>query len=398
MLTPSLAPKALEKKFRAAAGNFNSRILGNIPVLVAPSREATYPLIIARHTDTQIEKWQTAMKAHFYSNLIESGLSIDEIAERFNVSATNVREGLHDHNLYRMACAIELPSAEAEVVHDPRRFSLTTLKRVFETPAGRDFFGVELGEDGKIRGFTSSEEFRPGFTKLVSDVANGTQDSRTLNSPSEIKAYLDSFGTARPDKKKKGGFDSDSFAAAKTTRTPETPPLPPPRKQKRERPQVGLIPPGFPCGSPNERVKALDRELKGLSPSIFPNACAFTLRSLIEIGAFCYLDRRGEITRMQNEFISEVNKKNASRPIDRRVRIESDWTPSLSAMMNRIGDASLNLLSDKHTVKALNKVVKEEDELFGLNLSIHNSTYHPNETRLRAAWRNLEGFFEEILA
>lgn len=398
LVNPSLAPKGLEKRVKALAGNFNAQTLGRVPVLLAPSREATFPLIIARHTDTQIEKWQTPMKAHFYSNLIESGLSVEDVAERFNVDAASVREGLHDHNLYRMACRLELPETEAQIVRDPRKFSLTTLRRVFETPAGRDFFGVQLSDDGKIRGHVAPEQFKRAFTKLVADVANGEQDSRSLNSPAEIKGYLEKYGAAKPDKKAKGNFDSDSFEFKSQKPSTHAPTPKPQKKSKNPGSSVGLIPSNFPCGASNSRVQALVAELKKLSPMKFPNASAFAFRSLIEIGAYCFLEGRNEISMLRAAYEADVKKKNANRAPERQIKIEHDWTPNLNAMMNHLGDATQNCFANKHTVKALNKVIKEEEELFGLNLSTHNTSYHPNEDRLRATWRNLEEFFREVLA
>ncbi|MDP3070212.1 MAG: hypothetical protein Q8N18_07985 [Opitutaceae bacterium] len=159
----------------------------------------------------------------------------------------------------------------------------------------------------------------------------------------------------------------------------------------------GLIPETFPCKATNTRVQKLCDELKKLSPTDFPNACAFTFRSFIEISVFCFLNSKGETQKMQNDYLSDVAAKNAGRPADRAIKAVADWTPDLGAMMKRLTDANRGLLRNNHTIKALNKVIHEEQELFGLNLSTHNPTYHPSEARLRATWQNLEEFFREVL-
>ena len=160
----------------------------------------------------------------------------------------------------------------------------------------------------------------------------------------------------------------------------------------------GLIPMAFPCNVANARVRNLCDELKRLSPANYPNACAFTFRSFIEISVFCFLDTKGEIKKMHAAYLSEVAAKNAGRPTDRHVKPVADWTPDLSAMMKRLSTAGNGLLGSNHVIKALGKVIHDEQELFGLNLSTHNPTYHPAEARLRAAWQNLEEFFREVLA
>lgn len=400
LLNPSLAPKLYVKRFSALAGNFSAQILGKLPVIMAPSREAAYPLIIARHTDTQIEKWQPAMQAHFYSNLIEAGLSVEDVAERFNQKAGAIREALHTHNLYKMACRLDLGSDISSKVQDPRQFNLTTLKRVFDTPLGREFFGVELRTDGSISGDISPEEFKRGFKRLVGDVAKGDVDSRSLNSPKLIASYLNRYkASEKPNKNQAGTFDSHSFGSDAPPKPVQAPPT---RKaasrSNRSSISVGLIPATFSCKSDNARVAALVKEMQKLSPSTYPNSCALVFRSLIEISAYCYLDGKGEIKKMHREYVVDIQKKNATRQPDRQIKIEPGWTPNLNAMMNRLGDASRGLLTNNHTVKALNKVIKEEEELFGLNLSTHNPTYHPTAQRLRGTWQNLQEYFKEILA
>lgn len=399
LLNPSLAPKSHEKRMRTIAGNFNAQALGKLPVLLAPSREAAYPLIIARHTDTQIVKWEPAMQAHFYSNLISAGLTVEEVAERFGVKTADIKEALHSHNLYRMACRLDVPTDVAEIVQDPRQFNLTTLKRVFDTPAGRAFFGVEMGPDGVIRGTVEADEFKKGFNRLVTDIAKKKQDSRTLNSPKEIEKYLNGFkASEKPDKSVKGKFDSGSFETDQTPKGPAPTTKPKKPRTSSNGASVGLIPLSFPCRVQNDRVKNLVKELKGLSPSRFANSCALAFRCLLEISAYCFLEGKGEVQAMHAEYLAEIQKKNASRNPERHIKPEPDWTPNLNAMMNRLGEAQRGLLKNNHTVKALNKVIKEEEELFGLNLSTHNTTYHPTDARLRATWQNLQEYFREILA
>jgi hypothetical protein len=297
-----------------------------------------------------------------------------------------------------MASRLQLPEMEADIVRDPHRFNLTTLHRVFETPAGRAFFGIDFRTDGNISGKITPEEFAKGFTRLVGDVAAGREDSRTLHTPADIQNYLNRFTSSeRPNLEKKGLFAADSFLVPQRT-APTQSTIEPIRRTRRARTSSGLIPYSVVCSMTNQRVRNLFRELQRLSPNKFPNACAFTLRSLIELSVYCFLDCKGEINKMQTEYLAAISKKNAGKPTDREIKPQPGWTPSLHEMMTRLTDAKSGLLKNPHTVKALNKVIKEEQELFGLNLTSHNPTYHPNETRLRNTWANLEEFFKEILA
>ena len=212
LVNPDLAPESYKSKFRHLSTTVEAHQFSRIPVVIAPNRESTIPIIIARHTSSQIQRWEPAMQANFYQKLVSTGLPIEEVAKKFNLPASKIKEALHSYNLYQMACRLDLDDKAAEVVRNPRTFSLTTLSRIFESTIGRSILGVELADDGKIVGKISQDEFKKGFRKLVNDVASGKADSRKLNSPADIKGYLDSFvPTDKPDLSKKGSFDSDSF-------------------------------------------------------------------------------------------------------------------------------------------------------------------------------------------
>lgn len=397
LANPNLAPSDLIRRFRAMSANFDIDLLQRIPVVIAPTRVATVPLIIARHTATQVAKWRPAMQAHFYNNLLKHGATLEEVGRRFGLPSADIRHALHSHNLYQMACRLGLPDEAQKVVNDPREFNLTTLGRVFDTPHAREFFGIKFLDDGRISGSIPQEEFKKGFSKVVSDIALEKKDSRSLDTAANIKKYLASFSTSeKPDQKKKGSFDSETFLAPQTIAKPVPPSKP--KNATPRGPSVGIIPKKFQCNCSNKKVLDLCEELQCLSPAKFKNSCAFTFRSFLEMSVYCYLDSKGEIARMQATYVAEIQRKNNGKPADKQRKPEANWTPNLSAMLSRIADPQYSLLKNAHTAKALNKVINEEGELFGLNLSTHNTTYHPSEARLRSTWANLEEFFKEILA
>jgi hypothetical protein len=393
LLDPTLAPETHQQRFRTiAASSPHVQNLGTIPAVMFASREAAYPLIIARHTNTQIEKWRPQMQAHFYANLVESGLSIEEISKQAQVPANDIRGALHSFGLYAMACRLDVPAAEK--VRDPHRFELSTLQRVFESEEARDLFGLVFSEDGQITGTIEEAEFARGFAKVVNDIAEKEQDSRTLHSQEKVLEYLENLAE-KPDKKKRGKFDSKSFLQG----TPKRRSIAKSRAKKTEKITSigrGLIPRQFPCGVLNNRVQSLVKELKKLSLKDFPNATAFMFRCLLEISAYCYLDSRRHIDVMRKEYLADIAKKNAGRPPERRIPVHPDWVPELSVMLKRLSEPTHSLLKP-HTARALKRVMIDEEGLFALNLSTHNPTYHPSETHLRQAWRILEEYFREVL-
>jgi hypothetical protein len=399
LVSPEAAPKEFETKFRSLSEKFDQNSLKAIPVVIAPSRGSTVPLVIARHTSSQIERWVPAMQANFYYNLLHQGMSIDDVAKEFNQQVGKIREALHAHHLYQMACRLDLPMETANVVRNPRGFNLTTLERIFQTPAGREFFGVSLREDGVVVGTIDPNEFKKGFSRAVADVATGAVDSRLLNTPEDIQKYLTKFPPSeRPDLSNKGSFDSTTFmkpgppksipSGPKAVKKPVVSAMP-----------VGLIPRTFECKLAVRRIQDLFTELKRLSPGKFPNACALALRCFLELSLYSFLNSKGEITKMRAEEEAAIAAKNAKRPPDKQIPpLPSDWMPSLDQMLNWIADATRNLIAQPHVTKALKKVMKDEQELFALNLYAHNPAYHPTEPRLRESWKKLEELFKAILS
>lgn len=398
LVSPEAAPKEFESKFRSLSEKFDQNSLKAIPVLIAPSRGSTVPLVIARHTSTQIERWVPAMQANFYYNLLRQGMSIEDVAKEFNQTVGKIREALHAHHLYQMACRLDLPQQTADVVRNPRRFSLTTLERIFETPVGREFFGVSLREDGALEGTIDPNEFKKGFARVVADVATEKVDSRLLNTPDDIQKYLTGFPTSeRPDLSKKGSFDSTTFLKPGPSEPVPTA-TKPIKKPAASTVSVGLIPRTFECNLAVRRIQDLFAELKRLSPVKFPNACALALRCFLELSLYSFLDSKGEITKMRAEEQAAIAAKNAKRPPDKQIPPPpQDWMPGLDPMLRWIAEPVRNLIAQPHLTKALKKIMRDEQELFALNLYAHNPAYHPTEPRLRESWKKLEDLFKAIL-
>lgn len=396
---PSAAPLDQRQRFTTMAATTSSASLRQLPTVLAPSRESTIPLVISRHTSNQLQPWEPAMQAAFYFRLVQRGLSVEEVAKSFGIEASEVRKSLREHSLYQMACRLDLDDETVAIVRNPRRFPLTNLGRIFANPKAREFFGIEFTNSGGVEGKVHEQEFAKAFSRAVKDVATGVQDSRSLDSSDNIQQYVNSFQSEHsPDLSRLGSFTEASFFVSSPRPVPT---IAKARKAKSPtRAPVGLIPTSMHCAINNRRVQELFDELKKLSPASgrFPNACAVSFRCFLEVSVYCFLQAKGEITKIRAEYLAEIAAKNARLPSGRPPRVpEPNWSPTLSAMLKRLADPSLGLLPDAQVTKALGKLIKDE-ELFTLNLLAHNWAYHPTEDRLRSTWKNMEEFFKIILA
>ena len=398
MISPEAAPASFQAKFRSLSVKANLSQLKEIPVCIAPSREATHALVLKRHTKLPISKWEPVMQAKFYRQLIESGMSIEEIAKTSGQGESDVRSSLRDHHLYEMACRLKLPADIASKVHDPHSFSLSTLGRIFDVPEARTFFGIEVDTNGDIQGKIAEDEFVKGFEKVVTDVAKAEANSRNLNKSADVVTYLSAFPEkSKPSTKRKGNFTAATFGLSAKAQAGKTAPKKTPPIKVTSKLPVGLIPNTIPCNVNNQRVKNLYAELRRLSPENFPNACALSFRSFLEMSVYCFLDSKGEITKMAAEYRAEIASHNASHP-NKPKQAQPHWSPDLNGMMKRLRDPKHGLISSGHITKALGKAIDDEQELFGLNLFTHNTTYHPDGASLRKTWIRFEELMKVILA
>lgn len=399
LISPEAAPSNVQGKFRSLSAKANLPQLKDIPICIAPSREATHALVLKRHTKLPISKWEPVMQAKFYRQLIESGMSIEDIAKTSGQGEAEVRNSLRDHHLYEMACRLSLPADIANKVHDPHAFSLSTLGRIFDVPEARTFFGVEVDKNGDIRGTIMEDEFAKGFEKVVTDVARAqTVTSRSLNKSADVMNYLSAFPAGnKPSVGRKGSFTASTFRLSAKTQGGKLAFKKPAKNRATAKLPIGLIPNTVTCNINNQRVKNLYAELRRLSPENFPNACALAFRSLLEMSAYCYLESKGEIEVMVAEYKAEITLYNTTHP-SKPKQAQPHWSPDLNGMMKRLRDPKRGLITSGHITKALGKAIDDEQELFGLNLYTHNTTYHPDGAKLRVTWTRFEELLKVILA
>jgi len=391
LLSPEIAPADWERRFRALSNRIDSKSIRRIKVIRAPSREAAASIIMSKHTRNQVESWSPLMQAKFYRNLLDRGLSIDEIAEQYSIQTSEITDALQRYMMYSVACALDLPENVARKVQNPRDFPITNLDRLYKNPKVNKFLGISFDENKQLIGSIHADEFKKGYTKIVTDIAEGTVHSRTLNTTTEMDEYLASFGDQKPDLKKKGSFRSDTLLRAKEKKA-----MPKPKATKKKaipKPlPLALIPGSFSCDVNNQRINDVFNELKKLRVAQYPNAVGLMFRSLLEMSLGYYLDRTGHLVKITEKEREKREKKGNILP--------NDWHPGLREMFQYVTDKNTNIISNGNLLKALRTLINQKDNLLSidtLNLFVHNQHFHPNEDTLRSFWSQLQGLFEITL-
>lgn len=387
LLNPQAAPAAWQRRFKALSDRVSPADIKTVRVSIAPSRAAASHIIMNKHTAQQVERWSRIMQAKFFKNLIDSGLSVDDIAEQYHIQASKVTDALQMHTMYAIACTLDFQEEVAKKVLNPREFPASTLERLYKNPRVGKFLGIEFDDNKQLIGRVKPDEFKKGYAKIVRDIASGVADTRLLNSTEDMDDYLGSFKKEKPNLRKKDSFTAAKLleaAGAKGVKIPKrkTAAKKPPAKRK----QKALIPKKMVCGVDNPRINDIFDELKKLNVADFPNAVAIMLRTLLELGVEEYLNNTGKMKALLSKHRAKGKKK--------------DWSPSFRQMIAYILDEDSDVELSPPALKALRKLFSDKQSMFNvdsLDAFVHNKYYAPTEAQLRSFWLQLEELLKNIL-
>lgn len=385
LANPSLAPESSRRPFEKLSARMREPI-DRVPLMIAPSRDAVIPLMIARHTQQGVERWSPPMQAHFVRSLLKTGHTPEELQSEYGLSIKGLEDAIFNADLHDIALSITLPEIASEQVRG-RDFPWSTLERVMRSKPGKQFFGIEVDGEHGLRGKIAKEEFVKGYAHLVSELAQGSLDSRKLNKESDIAAQLGKFPkAATPLLKRSSTFGASDITAEKSTQRRSRSAKAPISRVLRT-PKT-IVPPTLRCTVGDPRIREVFRELRELRVREHPNATAVLLRVLLDLAASRFLDIRGEI----KEMISEMKEEQGSNP-------PKDWHPGLQAILWRIMESDLVDLSAQQR-RAIKTLISARDTpltLDSLHAFVHNRFEIPTERELRGIMIKLEPLLDQLL-
>ena len=388
LLNPELASGTEVKKFRTLSEKIHPPIT-KIDVVVAPNRTQAYSYIRSRHIGNgAVEKWTPIQQARFYADRLEAGTPIEVIAQEDSLNSSEVLKLLRIDKLYALARSMELPDSVRQKVDDPRKFPITTVERLADSPDFRKALGLEQDKNDIFRITLSPDEFKKGYSRVISDVARGKVTSRKHNSNLEIKKYVQTLGPDKPNLRKKDNVTADDII---NSGVPQ--PLRKTRKKvkKKKSTTVGksILPKELKCTLDDDRVHDIFKELKGLSVATYPNADAILLRSLLEMSMYRYLLDRN----LLKDVKTHVTK-------NRRQSVGRNWVPTLKEMLSySIKERTIPL--DAKANQAITKLLSDRNSplsIDGMNGFTHNNYLTPTESELRALMTRIRPILEITLS
>jgi hypothetical protein len=383
LINPELAPQSYLERFRRLSEKITSTVIARVHVSIAPSRDAATPILLSRHTAQQIQSWKRPMQARFYRQLLERGLTPDDLVQSYGVTVGQIQDWVRADAVYRLACSLDFPDEVKSKVQNNREFPLSTLERLVESQSVREFLMLKPDPKEVLVSTAKPEAFLKAFRRIVQDVATGKVDSRLANEAADIEAYVKGLGDLKPVAKTHGKFSirdhlsqTEKPALVVTAKTVGP---------KRITISPSALPKRLKCFCSDSRINDVFDELKKLHLDKNPNASAVLLRVLLEFSVSHYLDTKGHTVQL----LERARNKDKKGP---------EWYPTLRQLMEHLLGIDIGL--QPLELKALRKFVQTRGQgntLDALDGFVHNRKVEPTETEIRAIVKLIEPLLQVTL-
>lgn len=384
---PGLLEGAYERKVERLSRRITDlQSIATVPVTIAPNRRITDRQIAGRHIGRPVLAWTAENQASFILEKLEERYENDELRDELGFTLQDIQAARQTRAVADMARSLDLPEEVKAKLDNPRAKIFTTLGRIFDSSIGRKYLHVEPDAQHGLRGTTTKKEFIRGYTKLVTDVALGNQDSRTLNSNELIEKYFKSCDAKDRAAKKRGSFVPSDVIKGKSVASPSGKPKPrkTPKKSKQESKTV--LPRDLHVRFGNDRLIDIRRELIKLKRADFPNAGAVLLRVFFELAVVDYLERIGELPKI----ISKLGGKGKL----------SDGAPKMKQLVpaiTKIAKAHLSRGKAKTVEKAIKYDAAAPFTVSDLHAFVHQTSDLPSDRDIWQFWLRTEPLFRLML-
>jgi transposase-like protein len=380
LMNPDLAPDEMKSKFQRLAEIVDRKLIAQFDALVAPRRNAATKLILEKHTQQSVLSWSPLMKAEFYRKMTEQGTSTNEIAKQYNLSVSTVHSFVRTSRIYRLALAVDLSPEVRELVSDPQRFPISTLERVYDNGDSRK--ALTITDDLSTISCPPSE-FKKALSHIVSDIASGIHDSRTLDTANDIRDYTRKVAESVGIRDTGIPVKVDAILPQHQPTFPITPKTTP-KPTRSSRQSKGLFG-GTDMPFKLKGAMSLRRlydELRVLPVKTYPNTAAILFRVFLDKAARHFLKRKG---------VRAVS-------VGRQTKKLADVT--FGEILDFVCEKSNQLIADDNVKKAVRtfKSSSSFKSLSTLNSIVHNEELSFTETQARDLFPNVEGLLKILLS
>ncbi|MCP5274890.1 MAG: hypothetical protein H6936_08595 [Burkholderiales bacterium] len=361
--------------------NYKNRIekldnpsITKIRVVIAPNKEDAIKHIANKHTSDYKRPWKPLRQAYFYKSQLDNGKSINNLKMEYpNQDIPKFIKMLEAHHFVKSIKYDD--DVIAEKIHDERKFPITNLERIYETPYARKFLGFEFDENGYFIGKIGLAEFQKAFKRIAEDVAKGEVDSRKHNTAKAIKAYLDAFPKEnKPNLTTSGKFSSKDAKEIKLLKNEV-------KSRYRQKESSRLFDVRqVPYNLASTSLKLVYDELKAININTFPNATHDLLRSFLEGILVKYLKETKQFENVQKD------KKH---------------NPKIDEMLNYLfSDKAKYPIHDENIRTAVEQMKTDYSKPYSvvrLHMMNHNENVASTRLDVLSVWGKMEGLVKILL-
>jgi hypothetical protein len=429
LLNPNLLTSSTRRKnITELLKKFDINDIKKIEIRIAPNRTATDVIILNRHVDPPILKWDKTKQDRFFYNRITSGESFEELGSKFNLSKSELRQKLIRFKIYEELTKLDVESNIRTIIHDESKFAMTNVERFYSSKEGREFLGIEYDSSGNISHHLPKAEYSRRLKRIAIDVAENKLTSRTYGDEAQKKKYIDILEQSKdfdfsikPNKKFQSEYSK--YIGATVDTIDENNSSKNKVKVVRQAAPSKLIPSDIKWVTGNERIDRIFVEMKTINIESHFNCAAILFRSYLDMMVYQYLLKNDSIKdiiineqqKLDSEvatsvarlrlFLTTINVDETTisdteiqKALNLRRKASADWVPSLRHMLMHLANSEV-LLPDKKLRQALSGYLKGNIGFLDhndFNLLVHNEYYTRDGAALKRTWEQMRPLLEFI--
>lgn len=366
LLNPEMAPQGMRGLVRSLANGMSEKV-EKIPVYVAPSFDDAVWYINQRNNSSSMRKsWSRLQQFRWISSLHERyGDNMDILRENTNMTEAELESIIRILKLVNLIRTESIKNALTESEYEKatsHKFPITIIERFFASTEVKTAWGITFDKTNillqNVSGFMRA--YACLIKNIVAEKPEFVIDTRHLNSE-DIHNLLQKLPHVDISHADEGSIEEKADEDAE--RTP-----PPPKYSRHRRKSIAgdpnrnnVIPNSLVLTTTDIRLQGIFTELKKLSPNVYVNATAASLRIFLDLAIHNYIQSEAYEAEIRAKYHVEL------RYVTLKARLEfikeklsgKEASNVISHLLNEKNDYSLDVLNGyQHSKKTcyLNKV------------------------------------------
>lgn len=268
-----------------------------------------------------------------------------------------------------------LDTATREKLHD---VSITNLDRLVADKAVRDKLGLQIDDEGRVLSQYPEKETLKGLVRIIQDLARDKIKVANIYTAKDRQKYLGTFKSSElPTASKALANPSPLIGNGGSGTQPSGGGVPTKKAVPSPKPRRTLIPATCKLNVTVARLRNIYRELRKLKLEDYPNAVAVLLRVFVELSVDEVIEKGTLMTEQQ---------LHGSKLRDKLTKV-ADHLKAAGHLTEKQAKAVKKAAVDQHLLVS---------SVTTFHQYVHNQHFSASPTDLRAAWDNLQSFFEAV--